>query len=243
MARLRSILGRIRRGVTGRDRQTLVFRPFYLSREFIRPSIPDMVGMRAFRNRSSWGFNPSLCPCDAHFIEYLDGRQVRDPRIFHFGTGAHHMVGLWAHRRAAGSVLGVTSSVKEHEAYATLVLADTALAKRYQVLFSDIYVLRAVLLPMFDCVTLFHLGEFTPSTGDREDPDASLVDLMLSRLVKGGRMMFYKGSFGWNRSKAIIDARVASGQLRHVEIYRSLLIYEKMVGVDGASEGRPAAAS
>ena len=217
----------MRRGLSGRDRQTLVFRPFYLGREFLRPSIPDMVGTRAFRTRSSWEFNPALCPCDAHLTEYLEERQQTGIRLFHFGTGSHHMVGLWCHRTGKGDALGITASVKEHGAYARMVLSDPDLARRYKVLFCDIYLLGRELLPTFDVVTLFHLGEFTPSQGEGAHPDGALLDLFLSRLASGGRMIFYKGSFGWGKSEHLVDALIAEGRLRFEEDYRSLRIYAK----------------
>ena len=42
----------------------------------------------------TWSLDEAQCPCDVHFVEYLEGKKAKDAAIFHFGTGNHHIVGL-----------------------------------------------------------------------------------------------------------------------------------------------------
>ena len=63
---------------------------------------------------NSWDLREKECPCDVHFIEWLDREKITGSAIYHFGTGNHHHVGiecarenrrnsvLGDHRRAAG---------------------------------------------------------------------------------------------------------------------------------------------
>ena len=62
----------------------------------------------------SWDLREKECPCDVHFIEWLDREKITGSAIYHFGTGNHHHVGIECarekppqlgprhHRRAAG---------------------------------------------------------------------------------------------------------------------------------------------
>jgi hypothetical protein len=187
----------------------------------------------------SWPLRPASCPCDVHFCEYLEQRQVRGKSIFHFGTGGHHVVGKRNHAQAwANDILGLTVSPREHAIYVRQVIRDPALGAHYKVLFSDIYSMSGALLPAFDLITLFHLCEFEDraSAGRRLD-DAGLVQLFCERLTPGGRLFLYRGSFGYPRAAPLIGNAVAQGRLSLVEEYQSLLVYQRTV----ASPPGPAA--
>ncbi len=176
----------------------------------------------------SWPLRPASCPCDVHFCEYLEQRGVRGKSIFHFGTGGHHVVGLRNHAQAwANDIQGLTVAPGEHARYVRMVIRDPALAAHYKVAFGDIYSLSAALLPSFDLVTLFHLCEFadTTSTGRRLD-DAGLVRLFCEHLAPGGRLLLYRGSFGYTRAASLIGHAVDQGWLSFVEEYQSLVIYQ-----------------
>ena len=43
---------------------------------------------------STWSLDEAQCPCDVHFVQYLEEKKVSNAAIFHFGTGNHHIVGL-----------------------------------------------------------------------------------------------------------------------------------------------------
>ena len=119
---------------------------------------------------STWPLDEAQCPCDIHFLEYLESRDARGVTIFHFGTGNHHIVGLRldeAKRNCA--VLGITASPQEYEDYIKLLIDNPTLGHTYKAYFGDIYQLDTRLLPQFDYVTLFHVGEFRSEDNDRYD--------------------------------------------------------------------------
>ena len=64
-------------------------------------------------------------------------------------------------------------------------------------LFGDIYQLDARLLPEFDIVTLFHTGEFRSAQNDAYAAltDAEVARLLIGKLRRSGRLLFYSGSF------------------------------------------------
>src|SRR3954452_18001782 len=70
---------------------------------------------------ASWDLSEAHCPCDVHFVAWLDEKRITDATIFHFGTGAHHHVGIACaspHRR--NSVIVITASPQEFQAYIDL---------------------------------------------------------------------------------------------------------------------------
>ena len=174
-----------------------------------------------------WPLEPEMCPCDLHFCSYLRARDVRRRAVFHFGTGAHHLVGLRnLEERLENDILGITASPHEHERYVKLLIRSPALGVHYKVLFGDIYQLNAAVLPTFDLVTLFHLCEFTnPIQSDGRLSDAALVDLFLSKLAPEGRLLFYVGSDGRRQTAPILELAVADGKMILEESYQTLRVY------------------
>ena len=37
-----------------------------------------------------WGLRVEQCPCDVHFVEWLEELGLTGKRVYHFGTGGHH---------------------------------------------------------------------------------------------------------------------------------------------------------
>ncbi|HEY7549732.1 MAG TPA: hypothetical protein VH913_09470, partial [Hyphomicrobiaceae bacterium] len=64
----------------------------------------------------TWSLDEAQCPCDVHFLEYLNEKRVRNAAIFHFGTGNHHIVGLKA-AEDNNAVLSITASPHEYDDY------------------------------------------------------------------------------------------------------------------------------
>lgn len=148
----------------------------------------------------AWPGNFETCPCDLHFTQFLDEHHVTQKTIFHFGTGLHHHVGIHAYEARKGNkVLGITASPGEHEAYVRLAIAQPELSAVYKVLFGDIYLTDPALLPSFDIITLFHLGEFPDPERSAYGAmsDADLVATFARCLRLGGELVFYTGSMGW----------------------------------------------
>jgi len=195
-----------------------------------RPDLPNGIGMAVYQARSSWTLQPDSCPCDIQFVEYLKQANIQGKNIFHFGTGAHHFVGLQNQNfDRPNEILGITASAPEHQAYIQFVLNNTALAKYYKVLFADIYTLTASTLPTLDIATLFHLCEFyLPENADfLHQNDESLLQLFLDKLNPDGKLFFYSGSQRWQLAKPIIQAFEAAGKIQQIDDYESLLIYAK----------------
>lgn len=172
------------------------------------------------------------CPCDPHFVEYLDERRLRGKLIFHFGSGGHHLLGLRNAAREPGDrneILAVTASPEEHAEYVRLVSENGELANSYKVLFTDVYTLTPRLLPDFDLITLFHLCEYYDperSAYARLD-DAGLLHLCLSKLAIGGRLLFYTGSEGFHKTAPLLADLASRGEIEQVDEFRSLIVYGK----------------
>lgn len=152
-----------------------------------------------------WPLDVAQCPCDVHFTDWLKGEGLKGKRIFHFGTGNHHHVGLQA--LAAGhSVLGITATEPEYSSYIKLVVENPDLGRYYKVMFSDIYQTNLALLPDFDIVTLFHLCEFW---SENNAPHAAMDDRgvlegLARKVVPGGIIGFYTGSFAYDAAAPLI---------------------------------------
>ena len=192
---------------------------------------PAQGGWDIYRKKSKWPMRYEMCPCDCHFIDYLKKEQAEEKVIFHFGTGAHHWVGLENSKLPKPNhVTGITASAPEHATYVNRVIKDKNLAKYYTVLFKDIYTLVPEELPYFDYISLFHLCEFylEGETAFVHHDDKSLLKMFISRLNPGGRLLFYIGSFEWARAEKFVREGVDSNSIRLVENFESLLIYEKV---------------
>ena len=134
---------------------------------------------------ATWSLDEATCPCDVHFLQYLKDRQAKGAAIFHFGTGNHHIVGLKAADDGAdNAVLGITASPQEYDDYVELLIQNPRLGRTYKAYFGDIYQLDPRLLPQFDYVTLFHVGEFRGAENDRY---GALTDLEMTLLLADRR--------------------------------------------------------
>jgi hypothetical protein len=177
---------------------------------------------------STWSLDEEQCPCDLHFVQYLEEKQVKGASVFHFGTGNHHIVGLRA-AAADNAVLGITASPQEYDDYVELLIKNPRLGHTYKAYFGDIYQLDARLLPQFDYVTLFHTGEFrTPendSYGALTDLDMTL--LLADKVKPGGEILFYTGSFAFDKAQAVAQELVAARPFAPAPDYKSLKVYRK----------------
>jgi len=178
-----------------------------------------------------WTLRPDDCPCDIHFVEWLELRDAQGEAIFHFGTGSHHYVGIkLAESDLGASVMGITATAREYDTYIDLVTHRPELARTYCVYFGDIYTANASLLPTFDVVTLFHLCEFRD---EKNDAYGALTDLELTRLFtdrirNGGHLVFYTGSYAYARAEAVIAEWAASSPVEEVAGYRTLRVFRKV---------------
>jgi hypothetical protein len=182
--------------------------------------------------KKSWPLRTPTCPCDADFVEYIAEKKMGNKVIFHFGTGSHHLVGKTnASLAKPNLVFGITASRREYGKYVDYIINNPLASGIYQVIFADVYTLQARLLPRFDYVTLFHLGEFYDEKLSAYAPltDSTLVDLFLTRLNRNGRIFFYKFSAfgGAERTRVILRRAVRQGKIAKVEEYKSLMVYRR----------------
>ena len=123
-----------------------------------------------------------------------------------------------AHNGSNRAVLGITASPQEYDDYIDLLIKNPRLGHTYKAYFGDIYQLDARLLPQFDYVSLFHLGEYrTPEN----DAYGALTDLEMTLILAektrpGGEVLFYSGSFAYDKAEAVgkearEDAAVRAG--------------------------------
>jgi hypothetical protein len=154
----------------------------------------------------TWSLDEAQCPCDLHFLQYLAEKQVKGAAIFHFGTGNHHIVGLKsAENGANNAVLAITASPQEYDDYVELLIGNPRLGHTYKAYFGDIYQLDARLLPDFDYVTLFHVGEFRTPENDSYGAltDLEMTLLLADKIKPGGEILFYAGSFAYDKAHAV----------------------------------------
>jgi hypothetical protein len=181
-----------------------------------------------------WDLRESECPCDVHFVEWLDRNGVTDSTIFHFGTGGHHFVGVeCANPKRRNAVLGITAAPQEYETYIKLAIARPDVLRHYNVVFGDVYLVNQKLLPDLDVVTLFHLCEFR---GEKNDAYGALTDLEVTNLLTdkirpGGHILFFPGSFAYDRAdhsaKEVVAAWEHQRDVLRVGAFKSLLVYRK----------------
>jgi hypothetical protein len=177
-----------------------------------------------------WALQEDTCPCDIHFNEWVARQRLRRKTIYHFGSGAHHVVGIrQAERR--NQTLSITASEAEYQAYASMAMANPLLAKYYVCYFGDIYLTNPALLPEFDVVTLFHLCEFFyPNTASKQYggwTDRELLDLFTSKTRKGGHMLFYTRSMAFDRARPILARWERTRRVTRLGEFKSLLIFRR----------------
>lgn len=179
----------------------------------------------------NWFLDVEQCPCDVHFVEWLEAQGVRGKTIYHFGTGGHHHIGLANLAKGApNNILGITASPQEYDDFVKLAIQHAELSRSYQAYFGDIYLLNPKLLPALDIVTLFHLCEFR---GDSQDAyggltDRQVAETFLDVLPCTGKLLLYSGSFAYGGAKPIADALVAEGRMKHTATFKTLEVYDKV---------------
>src|SRR5262249_20872881 len=165
-----------------------------------------------------------------HFPDYLEERRAHGAAIFHFGTGNHHVVGLrTAHNGSDNAVLGITASPHEYQAYIDLLIRKPRLGHTYKAYFGDIYQLDGRLLPELDYAALFHVGEFRTPDNDAYGAltDLEMTTLVADKLRPGGEVLFYTGSFAYDKAEAVAKELVKPRFFEDAGKYKSLHIFRK----------------
>jgi len=178
----------------------------------------------------TWSLDEAQCPCDVHFVEYLEEKGVRGATIFHFGTGNHHIVGLrTAENGSNNAVLGITASPQEYDDYVELLIRNPRLGHTYKAYFGDIYQIDPRLLPEFDYVTLFHLGEFRTAESDAYGAltDLEMALVLADKTRPGGEIHFFTGSFAYDKAQGVARELMRIGPFEDAGTYKTLRIFRK----------------
>jgi hypothetical protein len=179
----------------------------------------------------NWDLSVDQCPCDVHFLEWLEHEKIKDAAIFHFGTGSHHIVGLKTAEDGSGNtVFGITASPGEYDAYIKMLIAKPKLGFSYVAYFGDIYQLDRRLLPTFDIVTLFHVGEFRTEKNDAYGAltDLEMTAVLIDKMRVGGSLLFYEGSYAFDVAERTFAGLVKQRRLKPAGTFKSLRTFQKI---------------
>jgi len=182
---------------------------------------------------AKWDLDEAQCPCDVHFNQWIDANKITDKTIYHFGTGTHHIVGLTQAANGSNNVVfGITASIIEYEAYIKLVNERPQLSKNYLAYFGDVYLTDGRLLPPLDIATMFHAGEYigdnTTTAAYGGVDDLGVARILLDRMPSGGHLLFYTGSFAFDKAEAIVETLAHEKQLERAGTFKSLLVCRKI---------------
>ena len=180
-----------------------------------------------------WDLHVDICPCDVHFNDWAKATGLTQARIFHFGTGTHHVIGVEQATNGSGnSVVGITASIEEYDAYIKLAAERSEVTKSYLSYFGDIYLTNPKMLPAFDVVTMFHLCEFFyPNTDSGEYgglTDLGVLETFTDLMPVGGKLLFYMRSIKFGEAEQVIPLWEKSRTVKRVGTFQTLLIYEKV---------------
>jgi len=179
-----------------------------------------------------WDLHVDICPCDVHVNDWIEDQNIRNKVIFHFGSGTHHVIGeAQATNGRGNTVMSITASIEEYDAYIKLVAEKSGIAKHYLAYFGDIYLSNKTLLPEFDVVTMVHLCEFLfPNTTSKEYgglDDLGVLNLFTDKTRNGGYILFYTKSIGYLKAEPVIAAWAKQRKVTPVGEFKTLLIYRK----------------
>ena len=125
--------------------------------------------------------------------------------------------------------LSITASPQEYDDYVELLIQNPRLGHTYKAYFGDIYQLDPRLLPEFDYVTLFHVGEFRTPDNDSYGAltDLEMMLLLADKVKPGGEILFYTGSFAYDKAQAVAAKLVKVRPFEPVADYKTLKVYRK----------------
>jgi hypothetical protein len=178
-----------------------------------------------------WDLRVGECPCDVHFLEFLEEKGTENAVIYHFGSGGHHVIGLECARAGKGNVvMSITASPREYDGYVKLLTERPEVSHSYVCYFGDIYTFNGRLMPEFDLVTIFHLCEFRSEKNDSYGgiSDAEVLRRLVAKTKPGGLILFYKGSFAWDNARKIVERAAAAGLIEPAGEFKTLPIYRRI---------------
>src|SRR5262249_43175266 len=133
---------------------------------------------------------------------------------------------------SGNAVFAITASPIEYDTYIKLALEKPAILKSYVAYFGDAYLTNPKLIPPLDIATMFHAGEYisptttTPEYGGMDD--LGLTRLLLDRMRPGGHVLFYTGSFAFDKAEAIVATLTGERKIERAGVFKSLLVCRKI---------------
>ena len=128
-------------------------------------------------------------------------------------------------------VFGITASPEEYSTYIQLVTERPQISKSYLCYFGDIYLTNPRLLPAFDIVALFHLGEFIDESTTSPEygglSDLGLTRALLANTRPGGNVLIYSESFAHDHAEAVAAELETAKEIAFVGKFEKLVIYRK----------------
>ena len=143
------------------------------------------------------------------------------------------MVGIrTAENGSNNAVLGITASPQEYNDYVKLVIERPEIGRTYKAFFGDIYQLDARLLPRFDYVSLFHVGEFRTPENDAYGAltDLEMTLMLADKVNAGGEILFYSGSFAYDKAEAVGQELCRQRPFEPAGAFKSLRVFRKRAG-------------
>lgn len=129
-------------------------------------------------------------------------------------------------------MLGITASPHEYQAYIELLIQNPRLGHTYKAYFGDIYQLDGRLLPEFDYVSLFHLGEYRTAENDAYGAltDLQMALVLADKVKPAGEILFYSGSFAYDQAAVVAKELVERRSFQATGSFKSLRIIRKHAG-------------
>lgn len=178
-----------------------------------------------------WPLDLDVCPCDQHFLDWLEEKNFNDKVIFHMGTGAHHLIGKTLAKSDKNFLVhAITAAPSEHKEYVNALINDPQIGFSYKPFMGDIYQLDPRQYHSLDIVNLFHLCEFSNEIC-KYGPgltDIEVVKLLLNSMNDSGFILTYMNSFGFEKAKVIFETLANDGIIKHYEDYKTLKVWTKL---------------
>jgi len=179
----------------------------------------------------NWDLDVEKCPCDQHFLDWLEYKNLSEKVIFHMGTGLHHLIGKTLSKSDKNFLIfAITAAPTEYKEYMQTIMDDPKVGWRYKAIFGDIYQLDKRQYNKLDIVNLFHLCEFTNEvrTQGFGHTDKDIIKMFLDSLTKKGYILTYVNSFGFNKTNDLFNELENENLIQHVEDYKTLRIWTKL---------------
>lgn len=131
--------------------------------------LPSVNGTLSDSASIAYGKRWEQVTLDTEAVDML--ASLENKVVFHFGSGNLHFLGLQNMDIVESKrhhIYAITGSIGEFTSYELLVSQQPELARFYHCHYTDAFLLSALLLPKFDIVNMFHVGEYSYGDASKE---------------------------------------------------------------------------